>query len=163
MRRIATVLILCCVLVFLGCPWKECTSPERCYTAYHTILSMNSIYNIGDTIWITSEMDCTNMHSLVTNTVDIFCDAEFSFPLGCVQILDRYDRTFEGGVPKFEFIAKKGKVFNDTSIPRPEFNNHDSLSTQFILIYELKKSYFLCLYANIFIKLNYFCGYNTNK
>jgi hypothetical protein len=84
---------------------------------------MNSIYNVGDTIWISSEMDCTNMHNLVTNTVDIFCDAKFSFPLGCVQILDRYDRTFEGGVPKFEFIAKKGKAFNDTSIPRPEFNN----------------------------------------
>lgn len=81
------------------------------------------MYDIGDTIWIRSELDCTTLQNNFTNTTDNYCDATFSFPLGCIQILDIKEKSFEGGIPKFEFISREGRVYNDRSIPSPDINN----------------------------------------
>jgi hypothetical protein len=132
MRLLATVLILCCVLIFLGCPWKECTSPERAYMAHFNITHPDTI-KVGDTIWIESIMDCKNMYNSITGSTDEFCNQMFSNNLFVNYMVDSLKPMTAPAIHMFDYVATYGRIYNDRSIPQPdrvnqlEFGNQNDL------------------------------------
>ena len=71
-------------------------------------------------------MDCNEMLNRITYTEDIFCGQDFSFTLNVTNIqMDNIDSTWTGtdAVSDFDFVNKKGRVYNDSSIPAPQTIN----------------------------------------
>jgi hypothetical protein len=123
MKILFTSLLLCSALLFLGCPWKECTSPDRAYAAEYQLAYPETI-QVGDTIWVTSQMNCERLENLITNTLDHYCNNTFSFPMRVVQFEpDSSNKPGRGAVHDFDFINIHGRVYNDRSIPAPDFVN----------------------------------------
>jgi hypothetical protein len=118
--------IPCVILVAImvsACPWKECTSADRAYLAEHLISHPETI-NVGDTIWVTSQMDCEMLENLITNTLDHYCESKFSFPMNVVQFEpDSSNKPGRGAVHDFDFINIHGRVYNARDIPAPDFVN----------------------------------------
>ena len=95
-------------------------SPERAYIAEHFVIHPDTI-RVGDTIWIESWMDCYTMSNLITNNKEVFCNQDFSFPLGISKLLDSLKPASLGAVDLFTFTSQRGFVFWDSTIPGKEF------------------------------------------
>jgi hypothetical protein len=122
MRLLRTTLLLAFTFFILGCPYKECTSPERAYVAEFTIQHKNQ-YTIGDTIWLNCEMDCLNMNNLITNTIDEFCGKEISSTMFLNQMIDSLKPIAAPALSKFEVVNLIGEVFNDPLVPSADRAN----------------------------------------
>lgn len=144
----AYLVYLSIVLLCTGCHWKECTSPDRAYVAEHLILHPEAI-NVGDTIWISSEMDCDSLENLYTNTLDQYCSNKFSFPMNVVQFEpDSANKQGSGAVHDFDFVNIHGRVYNARDIPSPDFVNQ----VEFELVSKIYKLHFgmVCKTKGIF-------------
>ena len=145
-------LLLILILIFWGCPWKECISPDRLYLAQFTFVH-NEHLQVGDTIWVNSVMDCNSMGNLLTSTTDSYCNQVFSFPLGVVKFtINDTIKESEGAISAFEFVQIKGTVYNDTNIPSPHIVNQVEFDFQnnkyellFGVICKYPGSYYLAL------------------
>lgn len=131
----------------MGCP-KECVSPDRSFQAIHRIVCPDSI-NVGDTIWILSEMDCNDMYNYVTGQSEIFCDANFSFTMvlqNFVRSETRYNHI--GAVDLFNIVNTSGRIWNSKDIPSPHAVNQVEFGIQghkYLLevgVIPLKQGYF---------------------
>jgi len=120
--KVSGTFLVCLTILFLctGCPWKECTSPDRAYGAEHTIFHKNKI-KVGDTIWIESMIDCNKMLNLITNTEDVFCGQDFSFNLGISKLIDSIRPTTIGSLNDFNFIKESGNIYWDSTIPGKDY------------------------------------------
>lgn len=123
MKNQQIYLLILCIFIFVGCPWKECISPDRSYLAKYTFVHNDSL-QVGDTIWVSAEMICDSMFNLLISATESYCEQDFSFPLGVVKItINNENKESEGAISSFEFVQKKGRVYNDPNIPSPHIVN----------------------------------------
>lgn len=117
--KIYSFVIVGISLIFIGCP-KECVSPERSYIAEFNIEKKSETLKVGDTLWISSVMDCNSMFNYVTSSMDQFCEQTFSNTLYLNQMVDSLQPLTSPAVKEFDYSAIHGRIYNDKNVPSPD-------------------------------------------